>query len=242
MSIDIWKIGNDATIETVLNMFLVAFDETNKSKLDNSLINSALLGFLLNVYDDVRKGIESKGNNIIDDFFDDSEVFAELEKTEWKHSLVYLHYLIGELVCNIQQHSHSSKSWGFVDYNKELNTVDVCFADNGISIHGSFIDKDVYLDKLIYGDASAINLAQKGFSTKDRPYAENRGYGISSNLKIITNILGGTFSILSGKALYIKDKGLSKMINLPPNVDWAGTIVIARVPLPPNEFNMYNYL
>lgn len=49
-------------------------------------------------------------------------------------------------------------------------------------------------------------------------------------------------SIYSGKALYIKDKQSVKMIDLPYDVEWNGTIVIARVPLPPASFNMYNYI
>ena len=88
----------------------------------------------------------------------------------------------------------------------------------------------------------SISLAKNGYSTKDRPFAENRGFGISTNLKIVTDVLGGTFSIYSGKALYIKDKQSVKMIDLPYDVEWNGTIVIARVPLPPASFNMYNYI
>lgn len=100
----------------------------------------------------------------------------------------------------------------------------------------------MHTDELTEGDASAIDLAQSGYSTKNRPSAENRGFGISSNVKIVTEVLKGIFAIVSGRALFLKTENYTKLIDLPNNVEWKGTIVLVRFPLPNNNFNMYNYI
>ncbi|MBR5971128.1 MAG: hypothetical protein IK017_00570 [Paludibacteraceae bacterium] len=250
MHYELPHVKADASVEAVLNSFFVAYESISKFEesivIDNHKSENSLLCFLLSLLEwkyntlTLRKSSDDAFNVV--ELNSISDALKRIENTQWSKSMVYLHYLTDEMVCNIQQHSCSKHSCGYVKCNNEMNVVDVCFADDGISIHGSYVEKELYLEKLTEGDASAISLAKNGYSTKDRPFAENRGFGISTNLKIVTDVLGGTFSIYSGKALYIKDKQSVKMIDLPYDVEWNGTIVIARVPLPPASFNMYNYI
>ena len=89
----------------------------------------------------------------------------------------------------------------------------------------------------------ALKLANEGFSTKDRPDAENRGYGISKSREIIVDGLKGAFFILSGNAFFRHDIGGTVAVNVPKEFHWKGTIILIRMPLvAPREFNIYNHL
>ena len=85
-------------------------------------------------------------------------------------------------------------------------------------------------------------LAQNGYSTKNRPGAENRGYGIASNSKMIVDGLGGAFAILSGNALFYHTSEGKRIYDLPDDVVWPGTLVLAQIPVEEREFNIYNYI
>ena len=122
-------------------------------------------------------------------------------------------------------------------------TIDIALADNGITIFGSYVRAQRYLDLIGNSDAQALYYAKEGYSTKDLPNAENRGYGLSSNIKMIVEGLQGQFSIISGNALSIFDNQETIVIELPEDIDWNGTLIIARIPLNiPNDFSIYTYI
>lgn len=86
-------------------------------------------------------------------------------------------YLLSELVGNIGEHSSSECGYVFCQrVRKELYFI---IADSGKTIYGSYVDTQKYLDMIGIDEAVAMKIANEGFSTKDRPEAENRGYGIS---------------------------------------------------------------
>lgn len=154
-------------------------------------------------------------------------------------------YLLSELICNIQEHSHAS--WGFLSIlcPDEDDCVSICIADNGITVHGSFIDSHKYeYARLIGHDhAEALRYSTKGISTKNRPDNESRGYGISTNLNMVVNGLKGAFSIMSGNAFYRRDSEGEQLINLPFGMNWDGTVVMVRIPLEQTEkFSVYDYI
>ena len=154
-----------------------------------------------------------------------------------------LSYMLDELICNIQQHSMARLGVLSVCIDNYKNFMDICIADDGIGIFGSYVNHQKYLNLLGNGDADAICLAREGYSTKNLPETENRGYGISSNAKWIVNGLGGEFSIISGKALYIENVSTSQIFSLPENVEWAGTMIAVRIPMNvPETFNIYDYI
>ncbi len=69
-------------------------------------------------------------------------------------------YLLDELICNIQQHAHANFGIAYT-YNADLQTVDIALADNGITIYGSYVRADKYLDLIGESDAEALDLAQE---------------------------------------------------------------------------------
>lgn len=152
-------------------------------------------------------------------------------------------YLIDELICNIQQHSMCHQCLVYAGMNSEADCVDICVSDNGISLYGSYIRSGRYSEQLDQDSISALHLAKDGFSTKNRPDAENRGYGISSNLKMVIEGLGGSFVIISGNALYFHSGQQQLLVGLPKQIEWQGTTVIARIPNKVSpSFSIYNYI
>ena len=54
--------------------------------------------------------------------------------------------------------------------------------------------------------------------------------------------LHGEFATLSGNALLLQIPNSRKILALPPEIDFKGTMVMVRVPMPiPTNFNMYDY-
>lgn len=162
--------------------------------------------------------------------------------SEYKSISMPLSYMLDELVCNIQQHSLANMGILSVCIDNANNYMDICIADNGIGILGSYVNHEKYLNQLD-DDADAICLAREGYSTKNLPATENRGYGISSNAKWIVDGMGGEFSIISGKALYVESRLTSKIFSIPENVEWPGTMISVRIPMNvPETFNIYDYI
>ena len=94
----------------------------------------------------------------------------------------------------------------------------------------------------INSDAEALNLAQNGYSVKNLPDAENRGYGLSSSISMVVDGLQGEFAVLSGNALLIQSTKQKKILVLPKEIDYKGTMVMVRIPNKlPEGFNLYKY-
>lgn len=154
-----------------------------------------------------------------------------------------LTYLLDELICNIQQHAQTDKGYAYLMYNEEANAIEIIIADYGITIYGSYVAAQKHLDKLGDSDAEALNLAQNGYSVKNLPETENRGYGISSNIKMVVDGLHGEFAALSGNALLLQVANNRKILALPPEIDFKGTMIMVRIPAQvPNGFNIYDYM
>lgn len=154
-----------------------------------------------------------------------------------------LSYFLGELIDNIEQHSESKYAYIFSQYLPNEGCIDLCIADEGITIYGSFIRAGKHIDKIKGNEAMALQMANEGVSTKDRPSAENRGYGISVSRNMLVNGLGGAFFMLSGQAFHRHDKRGTDFVNLPEPIGWDGTVILLRIPIRiPNGFNIYKYI
>lgn len=156
-----------------------------------------------------------------------------------------LSYFLGELICNMNQHSHGKYGYIFSQYlNKRENSIDIILADDGITVYGSYARTGKYLDKIGNNDAEALRLANEGYSTKDLPESENRGFGISTSKNMLVDGLKGSFFMLSGNAFHRYDVGSgSTFISLPSNIYWHGTIILMRIPVNvPTGFNYLKYV
>lgn len=218
----------------------VMFDTMLEINDDDSL-QSAMEWYLNKSYIPICRF--KRTNDNIDSMQTVIQGVIEKQKTIDRRFKGTLSYLISELVCNIQQHSESEYGYIYTQYLPRDNSLNICIADNGITIFGSFVKNGRYLDKIEYSEANAIRLANEGFSTKNLPDAENRGYGISSSKKIIVDGLGGDFFMLSGGAFHRHDRNGSSYIDLPKSISWNGTIILIRIPLLIREnFNYMEYI
>lgn len=98
---------------------------------------------------------------------------------------------------------------------------------------------------MLVGDdhAEALRYSVKGLSTKNRPDNESRGYGLSTNLNMVVNGLGGSFMMLSGKGFFRCDEDGEQFVNLPDGLAWDGTMILVSIPLKQRAgFNVYNYI
>ena len=152
-------------------------------------------------------------------------------------------YLLDELICNIQQHAQADAGYAFVDYNPVSDSIEIAVADEGITIYGSYVAAQKHIELLGDSDAQALSLAQSGYSVKNLPETENRGYGISSNMRMVVEGLKGEFAVFSGNALLVQFAGRKEVLSLPKEIDFKGTMVVVRFPAHvPAEFDFYKYI
>lgn len=243
------NIENSESINKVLGTVFSLFREDN---IDNSSCSNDLFNAIMSIHAYESANISLAKQEDVCAFLlqnkDTNKIIEQIENAvcnseELRPMKQIVSYFLDEMVCNMQQHSKSEKGFAFAKYNTDLRTIDLCLADKGITIYGSFIEKQLYLDLIGNSDAQALSLAKDGYSTKNLPNAENRGYGISSNAKLIVEGLGGVFSIMSGNALLLYDKTTINIFELPESIEWSGTLVIARIPVDiPESFNFYKYI
>ena len=150
-------------------------------------------------------------------------------------------HLLSELVGNIGEHSASK--YGYLFCQRVKKELYIIIADSGKTVYGSYRDTQKYMDVIGTSDAMALKIANNGYSTKDRPEAENRGYGISKSREMIVDGLGGAFFMLSGTAFYRHDANGVNSVDIPGEYRWNGTIVLVKIPLvAPNGFQFYDYV
>lgn len=216
--------------------------------VDRNTITDDKVGYLVSVYDTLLIAQENPTSitriHVHESIEHDMDAFEARIQTlhACPHLKSALSYFISELVCNVEQHAGVDVGYGLSMYDADRNSLIIGIADGGLSIYGSYIKSQKYLNEIGDSDAQALYLAQNGYSTKNRPDAENRGYGISSNSKMIVDGLGGAFAILSGNALFYHTSEGKRIYDLPDVVVWPGTLVLAEIPVEEREFNIYNYI
>lgn len=150
-------------------------------------------------------------------------------------------HLLSELVGNISEHSCSK--YGYLYCQRIQKELYIVIADAGKTIYNSYIDTNKYIDVIGLDEAKALKIANDGYSTKDRPEAENRGYGISKSREMVVNGLKGGFFMLSGTAFYRHTSTGANVVNIPESFRWNGTIILLKIPIEtPKDFKFYDYV
>ena len=231
----------------ILSDFLIAISGDQQQVANNDYLHAIL---------DIYYGVTNKigiSPSVIKFFLDDkaaNNAIATMKGTlecvvpnGVKELNTPLTYLFDELICNIQQHAQTDKGYAYVGYIPSTDYIEIAIADEGITIYGSYVSAQKHIELLGDSDAFALNLAQKGYSVKNLPDTENRGYGISSNMRMVVDGLKGEFAVLSGNALLIQVPGRKEILSLPSTVDFKGTMVMVRIPatIPP-DFDFYKYI
>lgn len=149
-----------------------------------------------------------------------------------------LKYILGEMVDNITEHSKSERGLIFTQAYPKKGYIDLCIADQGITLKGSFNSAGIEISN----DIEAMQAANKGISSKNLPDAENRGYGIYTSKKMLISGLEGQYMMISGNALYLKDNTIDKIVELPSGLKWNGTVIALRLPYRKKKFSYINYV
>ena len=154
-----------------------------------------------------------------------------------------LSYLISELLDNIYEHSHSKNGYVFSQYLEHEGMIDLCIADTGVTIFNTFKNAGLYQKEIDNNEVEALKLANEGYSTKNRPEAENRGYGISTSKEMLVVGMKGAFFMMSGGAFHRYENGANDYIDLKDLFNWKGTVILMRIPVNlPEGFNYIDYL
>ena len=146
-------------------------------------------------------------------------------------------YVVDEIIDNITEHADTST--GFITASWDKETVTICIADGGKTIYGSYLDRQF---ESIDCDQAALHAAVSGVSTKNRPGAENRGFGISTSIDMIISGLHSAMIILSGRGLLIRNKERNDYTELPEPIFMPGTLVFFTLPVHKEGFTIYNYI
>lgn len=154
-----------------------------------------------------------------------------------------LNYFFGELIDNMFEHSRGHYGYLFAQSLQRDSSINLMLADDGQNILQSYLRTDKYINDIHNSPAIALKLACEGKSTKNRPNAENRGFGISTTSRMLVEGLGGAFFILSGQAFHRCDHQQCLYAQLPPTIQWPGTVILLKIPTHiPRDFNYTNYL
>lgn len=156
-----------------------------------------------------------------------------------KNVSIGIKYIISEIIDNITQHANSQSGYILTKINKEDSYIDICIADMGIGLLNSYINTG---DIDITTDLEAIQAANRGISTKNLPNAENRGYGIITSKKMLSEGLNGNFFMMSGNSIHFFNRNTQKFIIIPNRVKWQGTLIGLRVPYINPDFNYVNFI
>lgn len=143
-------------------------------------------------------------------------------------------YLMGELVTNIYEHSKFSHAFVMAQKYEHKGFVEIAFIDNGITIAGSYEKTGMKITSI-----DALKAALRGKSTKDK----DRGFGVSTSVKLVTEGLKGQIIIVSNKAAYYapNDKQ-ANLYTLDPSSELNGTLIGVRLPYPCPKVNIYDYV
>lgn len=165
------------------------------------------------------------------------EDFVVLETGMKKNMDTAFRYVTDEIIDNITEHADVSTGYLCVSWDGEAITV--CIADGGKTIYGSYLDSQI---EGIGSDQAALHAAVCGISTKNRPDAENRGFGISTSLNMIISGLDSNMIILSGRGLLIRNRERNDFTELPEPIYMPGTLVCFTMPFRKEEFSIYDYI
>lgn len=148
-------------------------------------------------------------------------------------------YMVEETIDNVTEHSETDRGFIFTQAYPNKGYLDLCIADRGITLLGSYRK---LTGNEINDDMEAIKAANRGISSKNRPEAENRGFGIYTSKKMLIEGLGGQYLMISGNSMYMKNKVFDNFYSFPGSIRLDGTVVALRIPFQSPNFNYVSYI
>lgn len=146
-----------------------------------------------------------------------------------------IRYPVNELIDNVDQHSRCANGALLVQNYPHKPFVEICVADDGIGILGSYEESGESVD----ADEEALRMALNGVSTKSD--GVDRGYGIRTTTEMVCDGLEGEILFASGDtAVHKRGDESAEAFQLP--TEWPGTVFVARPKRPDESFNYIDYV
>lgn len=147
-----------------------------------------------------------------------------------------IQYTIAEIIDNVDQHSRCNHGVLLVQHYPRKDTLDICVADDGVSIPGTYDEFGTEYST----DVDALRKALRGVSTKPDAGHE-RGYGLRTSTKMVCEGLNGSILLSSSDATLYKNGTNEPTVEL-PDQQWPGTVFAARLNLPDAAFEWSKYV
>lgn len=147
-----------------------------------------------------------------------------------------INYPITEMVDNVDQHSVCGHGALLVQYYPKKECLDICVADDGLSIPGSYDRHGIVFES----HEDALRKALAGVSTKE-DYGHDRGYGLRTTTKMVCQGLNGQILLSSRDATLLRIQNEEPKL-IPDRWHWDGTVFAARLDLPEKEFKWQKYV
>ncbi|WP_172795766.1 hypothetical protein [Haloferax sp. Q22] len=146
-------------------------------------------------------------------------------------------YGIQEISDNIDQHAHSKQGSVLVQNYPSKEFIDICIADNGVTIPGSYEKYGMDFND----DYDALLKSTDGYSTKNSTDDyRNRGRGMKYATNISCLEFNGEVALVSRNAAIHRqgDGDYKQILN---GQYWPGTIFVARLREPAGEVSYQKY-
>lgn len=160
-----------------------------------------------------------------------------LTSMKQEHGIEWIKYPITEIIDNVDDHSNCNYGAVIVQNYPTKEFLDICIADDGISIPGSYDTYDVSYDD----DLDAIQKAMvEGISTKPNT-GHLRGFGLRTTVEMVCDGLSGEVFLSSRNATIsrIRNRDSSEICH---DMDWSGTVFAARLHPPDDDFHYLDYV
>jgi hypothetical protein len=147
------------------------------------------------------------------------------------------HYLLSELVDNIDQHAGADHAYVMAQYYPIRGEIEASFMDDGVTIPGS-LERGIGRHYPPEDAVQAIVDALGGLSSR----TAERGFGLRTSVRL-TNALGGEVLIVSGRgAVVAEPAGGVLPFRLSEDRALQGTLVSLRIPEGDKTISLYDYL
>jgi len=150
---------------------------------------------------------------------------------------MWLNYPLGEVIDNVDVHSRCDYGTLLIQNYPSKEALDLCIADDGISIPGNYERSDIDFDN----DVEAVRMAMEdGVSTREGDGGQ-RGFGLRTTVEMICDGLDGQVFLSSrgGSLFRNQNSGPYKRFG---NSRWGGTVFAARLYPPEEDFSYLGYI
>lgn len=152
-----------------------------------------------------------------------------VNKINPEYNQYIINHTLNEMINNIYEHSpfgvnSTKKAYIYAQEYPNLEKLDICIRDDGLSIGGNFRSKGINVD-----DCEAIFKATSKNSTSKEKDEKDKGNGLWTTIRLVVEGNGGNILIVSGNGyLYIESKEKYTYGKLTENY-FKGTMISVRL-------------